>query len=213
MRTRPTCPLMVVAAAVLLLSGCGEEAADGPDVIAGAASEHAAAPPTSAPAAEIKRPTVTLPGDMKNTFEGPRTGNAVKDAVLADTERRIGSIDQAISSGDMKHSGLAFYSTDEALTAAYRYTKAFLDRADTWTGTVRYFDREVTYLKGATATSTYCVDESRAFVKHRRTGKTERNAASARSFVAYETDLVRNGDGVWQTTSVTAERGAAACRP
>ncbi|MFF3639603.1 hypothetical protein [Streptomyces sp. NPDC002564] len=214
MRTRRTSSsAMVVAAAALLLSGCAGQGAGTSDQIAGAGPEKAVAPSASAPSDLIERPAIELPRDMRNTFEDRETGSTVKDAVLADSARRIGTIDQAISSGDVKRSGMAFYSADEALGAAYRYARAFLDRGDTWTGTVRYFDRKVTYLKGRTATLTYCVDESEAFAKDRGSGKVARNAASARSFVAYETDLERTGEGVWRTTSVKAERGAAACRP
>ena len=70
------------------------------------------------------RPNVKLPNDMKNVFEGWKTGDATKDAALADAERALGSVDDAIARGDTKSKALAFYYQDDALISEVKWIQA-----------------------------------------------------------------------------------------
>ncbi|MEV0635296.1 hypothetical protein AB0I77_10090 [Streptomyces sp. NPDC050619] len=49
---------------------------------------------------------------------------------------------------------------------------------------------------------TYCSDESKAYIKNKKTGKDDREPETANSYVLYSTELTRNADGVWRTTDV-----------
>jgi hypothetical protein len=59
----------------------------------------------------------------------------------------------------------------------------------------------------------YCSDESKAFLKHRKTGKIDNTPTTAQSYVLYNTDLTENAQGVWQTDNISSVRGAKQCQP
>jgi hypothetical protein len=135
----------------LLLTGCGGSDSSDPkdsDKIAGAdAGSGSSKPSASAPGDGIERPEIKLPSDVENVFEGGTTGDPVKDAVLADNERRINSIDEAITVDARKYPALKFYSKGDALMSAASYIMSFRDENRSFTGKTRYYDREVTLHK------------------------------------------------------------------
>ncbi|MEV7062069.1 hypothetical protein AB0N97_04600 [Streptomyces collinus] len=218
MRTRTTSAVAtaLTAAVALLLSGCGgSDASDGKDgdKIAGAdAGTGTAKPSASASSDGIERPEIKLPSDIENVFEGGQTGDAKKDAVLADNERRINSIDEAITADAKKYPALQFYSKDDALMSAASYIKSFRDESRSFTGRTRYYDREVMFLKDGAASVTYCMDATRTYPKDRRTDKVDRSVkASPSDYVFYSTRLEKNAKGVWQTATVSSTEAAEKC--
>ncbi|MFE1525190.1 hypothetical protein [Streptomyces rochei] len=218
MRTRPTIAAAALTAAVtLLLSGCGGSDSEdsGKDEIAGAdtGASASASPSPSASADGVDRPEIKLPSDVKNVFEGGSTGDPVKDAVLADNERMINSIDEAITVDAEEHPALKFYSKDNALIAAASYVQSFYEAGTTWTGSTRYYDREVTLSGENAATVTYCGDETKSYSKDRKTKEVKKTPGDADDYVSYSARVQRNADGVWQTTNVVSERGAEKCQP
>jgi hypothetical protein len=160
----------------------------------------------------IERPEIRLPSDVRNVFEGGPTGDQTKDAVLADNERMINSIDEAITVDAGKHPALKFYSKDDALLAAATYVKSFYDSGTSWTGVTRYYDREVTLDGSASATVTYCGDETKSYSKDRKTGRVDKAPGDADDYVSYTARMEKNAEGVWQTVKVSSERGAERCR-
>ncbi|MFE6419120.1 hypothetical protein PS783_21260 [Streptomyces enissocaesilis] len=218
MRTRPTIAAAALTAAVtLLLSGCGGSDSEdsGKDEIAGAdtGASASASPSPSAIEDGIDRPEIKLPSDVKNVFEGGSTGDPVKDAVLADNERMINSIDEAITVDAEEHPALKFYSKDNALIAAASYVQSFYEAGTTWTGSTRYYDREVTLSGENAATVTYCGDETKSYSKDRKTKEVKKTPGDADDYVSYSARVQKNTDGVWQTTNVVSERGAEKCQP
>ncbi|WP_328411696.1 hypothetical protein OG542_16570 [Streptomyces violaceus] len=216
-RTSTAAATALTAAVALLLTGCGgSDTADkkDDDKIAGADTGAGSANPSaSAPADDIDRPEIKLPADVKNVFEGGTTGDPAKDAVLADNERMINSIDEAITVDAAKHPALKFYSKDDALLAAATYVQSFYDAGTSWAGETRYYDREVTLDGKASATMTYCGDETKSNSKDRKTKKVKQAPGSADDYVSYNARMKKNATGVWQTVKVTSERGAEKCRP
>ncbi|MGW6061886.1 hypothetical protein [Streptomyces sp. NPDC055189] len=207
----------LTVAALLSLSACGGSdggGSEGGDKIAGAGSggEQRESPSPTPPDDGIERPEIKLPKGVKNVFEGGRTGDAKKDAILADNERRINSIDEAITVDAKEHPALRFYSAGEALVSAAYHVQGFYEEAKTFVGTTRYYDREVTFLKGGAAAVTYCEDTSRTYPKDRKTGKVDRSIPeSGQDYAFYNTRLEKNEDGVWQTTSVLTTTAAKRC--
>lgn len=206
----------LTAAAVLSLSACGGSDDGGSkanDKIEGAESgEKRESPSPTASDDGIERPEIKLPKDVKNVFEGGETGDPKKDAVLADNERRINSIDEAITVDAKEHPALKFYSSGEALLSAAQYVQGFYKDGRSFVGATRYFDREVTFLKSGTAAVTYCVDETKSYPKDRKTGKVDKSIpASNDDYGFYNTRLKKNAKGVWQTESVTSTTGAKQC--
>ncbi|EFL32703.1 lipoprotein [Streptomyces viridochromogenes DSM 40736] len=207
----------LTASAALLLTACGSGGGDesSSDKIAGADSAEtpSASASASASADGIDRPEIKLPSDMKNVFEDRQTGDPQKDAILADNERAISTVDQAMAYGDMKKSGMAFYYTDSALTGVYYYAKDNIARKTAWAGTLRYFDRQVRVFDKTSAAVTYCADESNANVKDLKTDKVNVVETSPDSYVYYNTSVRKNSDGVWQIWKLDEDRGAKRCQP
>ncbi|MEV6765351.1 hypothetical protein AB0N16_32880 [Streptomyces sp. NPDC051105] len=150
---------------------------------------------------------------MTLTFEGGRTGNAVKDAVLADSAEMTRAVDAAIAGTDPKGEAMGYYTTGKALEASLSWVAQFKKADVTITGIVRYYDRKVTLESKTAAVLTYCGDESKGFSKEKKTGKVNRTPVTKDSYVTYNTRLDKNSDGVWQTSQIISTRGAAQCQP
>ncbi|MGW7085901.1 hypothetical protein ACWGH2_20760 [Streptomyces sp. NPDC054871] len=190
----------------------------GADRIAGADSPTtgtSAAPSPSTAGEAIDRPVLKLPHDVRNVFEGRRTGDAAKDAVLADSERGIDAESDAIVRGAPNSAALRFYNKGETLLAEAEYVQSFLDEGISYKGTIRYFDRRVNVVDDKTATLVYCADESGAVNTDRKTGKAKKSGQTPRddNYVLYNTRLTLNAKGVWQTTKGFSKRGADTCLP
>ncbi|MET7985358.1 hypothetical protein [Streptomyces sp. NPDC005281] len=207
-------PHLLLTAALLLLTACGgpNDVPKPGDRIAGAGGGGTRSA-SAGGATSGGRPVIRFPSDTRNVFEGQKTGDARKDAVLADNAQRINSIDDAIFQGRVNTEALGFYSAEGALDSARMFIKGYLDDGRSWTGTTRYFDRQVTFASDGSAAVVYCSDESKSFLKNRRTNKPEKTQTSADSYVLYNTRLVEDSAGVWQTTNVISKRGSAQCRP
>ncbi|MFD3586457.1 hypothetical protein [Streptomyces sp. NPDC058683] len=203
--------------AALLLAGCGGgdgDKSDSNDKIAGADTGASASASPSASASEVAgRPKITFPSESKNVFEDAKTGDVAKDAVLADSALGTNSVDEAIFKGSTATEALGFYNTGKALESSITYVQGYIDDGDTWIGEVRFFDRKVTLSGANQAYVTYCSDESKAFIKNKKTKKVDKSPATSRSYVLYHTKLVKNAEGVWQTTDIVSNRGDKACQP
>ncbi|MFJ2263237.1 hypothetical protein ACIOKD_33865 [Streptomyces sp. NPDC087844] len=214
---RPTllAAVTLTAAAALTLSACGGDSDSedkGNDKIAGAGTgkEKSASPTTSASTA-AGRPKVELPSDLTMTFEGGKTGDAVKDAVLADSAERMRSVNAAIAGTDPKSEALGFYNRGRALEAAVSWVGKFEDAGLGITGKVRYFDRTATLDGSKTASVLFCADESKGYAKDLKTDKAEVTTPSNDDFILYNTRLEKNSEGVWQTTRIVSTAGAKKC--
>ncbi|WP_308310658.1 hypothetical protein [Streptomyces sp. GbtcB6] len=202
------------AAIALLVGGCGGSGGSsaGDDSAAAGTGKVSSASASPSVSARTDRPHVTLPSDVTDEYSGWRTGDAAKDAVLADVAARIDSTNDAILRGDTSAPGLYFYYRDKALSGAVAWIQAYLDADLSFTGTTRYYAPKVTLASGkTTATVLYCSDESKGFNKNRKTGKVDRTPSDQSPYVLYDTRVEKNDSGVWQTTALTSHRGDKAC--
>lgn len=215
----PTLTLAMVLALSLSLTACGGSDTSAADK--GTTAPGTAAPTTSAsapvaagtaPTADVQRPVTTLPKDVKEIFEGSRTGDPRKDAVLADNAQAVTGVDAAIVAGKPNAPAVGFYYEGEAAASTSQWIQSFLDHKLSITGTVRYFNRKVTLRADGSASLVYCGDESKAFNKDRKTGKVDVTPITKNSYVIYNTLLQQNTQGVWQTVKVLSQRGAAQCQ-
>ncbi len=219
MNRRPTllAALTLTAAAALTLSACGSE--DSPkatdsDKIAGADTGDKASASATAGAAEASgRPTIKLPSDVTYEFEWKKTGDADRDAVLSDAEQRIKAVDMAIAQQDPLDEAYRFYSDGEAAADSQKYIREFVDHKARTTGLTRYYNENVTLKDDGTAALVYCEDQSKAFNKFLKTGKTEVTPVTKDSYVVYAGTLRKNGKGVWVTERLISQRGSAKCQP
>ncbi|MEO3755965.1 hypothetical protein [Streptomyces sp. B6B3] len=210
----------VAAASALLLSACGggddgaEDEIEGVEENTDAGGEESAEPSPSASEDDgIDRPEIELPDDVNNVFEEVDTDDPVELAVLADHERRIESLDEALTSGDMNRPALGFYSTGQALESAVDWIEPAVTNGYSWKGTVRYYDREVSVSNATEATVNYCVDETDIEGIYRETGepRDEGGDEDATGHLFYNTRLEKNDQGVWQTTMVDSRTLEGPC--
>ncbi|WP_345576206.1 hypothetical protein [Streptomyces prasinosporus] len=130
---------------------------------------------------------------------------------MEDVKQRINATDAAIVAADPDAEALSFYYKGEALAGAAEWVQGYVDDGKSITGTVRFYNPDLVMVDKDTAALAYCADETRASDKDRKTGKAEKVPASKDSYVAYNTRVEMNQDGIWQTTSLLSDRGNAKC--
>ncbi|KOV59958.1 hypothetical protein ADL00_25460 [Streptomyces sp. AS58] len=203
----------LAASAALLLTACGgDDQSDANDKIAGADAGNGKSSP-SATADSAERPGMTLPQDVKETFEGWKTGDPKKDAVLADAGRAQTAVTYSVTQGEPDSAALRFYQSGTALAGSQDWVKGIVDAQLTYHGSVRYYQADVSVFDEKSAGVAYCADESKAFNKNRQTNKVDKTPATDDSYVLYSTRLEKNDKGVWQTTKLESERGNETCIP
>uniref|UniRef100_A0AAU1ZWP5 Lipoprotein n=2 Tax=Streptomyces TaxID=1883 RepID=A0AAU1ZWP5_9ACTN len=211
--------VVITATTSLLLTACGGGGGDSKDndKIAGAGAAEAAATPTLAtasPSNSADRPKITFPADVKEVFEGWSTGDAVKDALLADVQGAQQASDYAIAEGNADEAALSYYYRGDALATTSKWVQSsFVDKGITITGTIRYFDPRVSVTDDTSGSVRYCSDESEAFSKVRKTGKVNKTPVNDDSYVLYNVKVEKSDQGVWQTTDGLSDRGNEVCTP
>ncbi|MBB5934693.1 hypothetical protein [Streptomyces zagrosensis] len=220
--TRTGTGIALLVAASLALTACGGDSdsdsnADSKDKIKGAEQSSQSATPNNSlspsPSDDgIDRPDIKLPEDVKNVFEDSKTGDAKKDAVLADSAHGINAIDEAVTSGKTDRPALRFYLKTDGLMSALQYIQGYYEAGTTFTGTTRYYDRKVTFLENGSAVVNYCSDESKANSKDRKTQKVKEHTPGPLDYGYYTSRLTKNASGVWQTTKVISGDGKEKCQ-
>ncbi|MCP8712246.1 hypothetical protein [Streptomyces sp. AC04842] len=213
MNRRPALLTTIAVTTALTLTACGSEEPDTAAKDSDKAKGTKASASSSSPSTSAGRPKIELPADLKLTFEGGETGDPVKDAILTDNAERMRAVDAAITGTDLEGKALAFYNTGKALKAAQDWVAQFEEAGATITGEARYYEREVTLKGEDSAALTFCADESKGFSKDKKTNEIHKTPATKNSYVLYNTRLDKNADGVWQTSQIISNRGAAQCQP
>ncbi|WP_103529213.1 hypothetical protein [Streptomyces sp. SM12] len=212
-------PVVAVATAGLLLTGCSNGDAEPDDDIAGVDTSEPADTDEDEPAEDeepgedepddgIDRPEIEVADDVENVFEESVTDNADESAALADQERYISAVDEAVNTGDLDRPGLRFYASGDGLASAVDYVTSMHDGNLTFAGTTRYYQRSITLREDGVATTSYCVDFSGSYLVNTETG--EREPDDDVPFF-YTSRLERNGDGVWVTTGYDVNSGDVPC--
>ncbi|MEU7583179.1 hypothetical protein AB0B50_37020 [Streptomyces sp. NPDC041068] len=128
--------------------------------------------------------------------------------MLNDNREFIRATDDAIVRGNPKSSALRFYAKGDALKVSVDWVQQFVDAGQSVSGTVRYYNRKVTFLKDDSAGLTYCGDETKAYNKDRETGKrSDGVTSSSDAYVFYNLQLEKDSKGVWQTEQMMSKRG------
>jgi transglutaminase/protease-like cytokinesis protein 3 len=216
---RPTlfAAIALTATAALTLSACGSDDSSKDkdnDKIAGAdtGSETSSSPSPSA-SVSADRPKIELPADLSYTFDWPKTGDADKDAVLADGEQSIKAVDQAIVNQNALDKAYIYYYEGEAAVGVENFVKEYVDAKVGITGAYRFYNPEVAVDKDGTASLSYCEDQGKAYAKDLKTGKARKTKVTSDSYVIYHTSLKKNGKGVWTIQKIVSQRGSAKCQP
>ncbi|MGW7207258.1 hypothetical protein [Streptomyces sp. NPDC054837] len=217
MNRRPTllAALALTATAALTLSACGSDDSSKDkdnDKIAGADTGKTSSPSPSASTAS-DRPKIEMPSDLAYTFDWPKTGDEVKDAVLADGEQSIKAVDLAIVNQDALDKAYLYYYEGEAAVGVENFVKEYVDAKVSITGAYRFYNPEVAVDKDGTASLSYCEDQGKAYAKDLKNGKVKKTKVTSDSYVIYHTSLKKNGKGVWAIQKIVSQRGSAKCQP
>ncbi|MFF1698240.1 hypothetical protein ACFVXC_32240 [Streptomyces sp. NPDC058257] len=202
----------LVASATLLLTACGGGGSDdSSDKIEGAGQGSSKPSPskTESKSPAVDRPEIKLPKSFDLPFEEWTSSEPDKQAVLDDGKEHLRAGYAAIIAKDLDAESLAFYDTTAGLSQDQQWIKTYTGKDLTVIGKLPVFDPKVTFLgeKKAKASLTYCTDESKAYSKERKSGKTEGNPAGTAPEVFYTLTLHKNAQGVWQTVSTQSKRG------
>lgn len=209
--TRTSLPVgvAVFVTAGLLLSACGGGGSDSSDKIQSSGSPSASptassASPSASAADAVKRPSTAVPKDLKMVFDWPRTGDAVKDAVLNDGEQYVLAYTRAAASHDLKDPAYLFYSRDDALTYARGQVTQNIKDDLAPTGLDSYYSATVAKVDSTSATLSFCEDQSKNYSKELKTGKVLVTTPSIDDFYQYNLLLFKDpSNGVWKTSKIT----------
>ncbi|WP_146057120.1 MULTISPECIES: hypothetical protein [unclassified Streptomyces] len=155
----------------------------------------------------VERPEITLPDDVNNVFEEVDTDDPVELAVLADQERGINAVDEAVTSGDTKVPSLPFYLADSALLQSIDYIVDMHENNQSFGGKTRYYNRTIEMQSDTAAVTTYCVDPSEAYLVHLDSG--EQDPESGTYYYMLRQQLADNN--VWQTVTIETNEVGDRC--
>jgi hypothetical protein len=215
-RTLPAATALAATAALLLTAcGGGGDSSKGNNKIAGAndASSKASASPSASASGAAGRPKIALSADNTITFNPEQVGDPRQDAILKDNAEFIRALNAAITAQNPRFPALEYYTEGEGAAAAQQWVQSFKDAGLTVTGTVHYFDRQVSVESKNTASLTYCGDESKGYTKVVKTNKVKKTKADKNSYVSYGVKVEKSAMGVWETVKIVSVRGAAKCQP
>lgn len=179
MRRRVSASAIAAASAICLFAtACGGVDESPDDVLPDIATGSSASSETEGDEVDdevveggVERPEINLPEDVNNVFEGLDTDDPVERAVLADQQRGIDAVDEAVTSGDPDVPSLRFYLAGSALHESADYILGMHENGRSFGGTTRYYNRTVEMHSDIAAVTTYCVDASAAYLVHLDSGE------------------------------------------
>ncbi|MFE2373938.1 hypothetical protein [Streptomyces sp. NPDC059398] len=211
-RRTPTIAAALTVSAALLLTACGGSSSDASkDKIKGAdegtKSPSASASTSAAPGAA--RPEITIPHAFQLDFQGWNSGDSEEQAVLNDGREQVRAGYAAIIANAPDADYLKFYDTAAGLSQDQKWIKTYTGKNLTLIGKAPVYDAKASMLGGnkTRAVLSYCMDESKAYTKDRKTGKVEGNPAGTNPKVYYTATMQKSSQGVWQTVSTNSKRG------
>jgi hypothetical protein len=172
------------------------------------------APTTSAPPSGTGQyaafPGFTPPSDLKNFFDPtPSTGNAVKDAILADDVQAELAFDVWSTTGDFKTPGVSTYLGTAIEGEFAKQTAQYHAAGKVPGGTTRYYNRKVTALSSQSATVIDCEDGRQNYDKIAKTG--QQVPGSSDGIDALVVAYMKDSAGVWQAQNYVKEKAPTLC--
>ncbi|MBU6531930.1 hypothetical protein ACFUIW_24045 [Streptomyces sp. NPDC057245] len=205
--TLTTTAATLTATAALLLTACGS----GGDTEGASGPSSSPSPPR---AADVNRPDVGLPEDLKLVFDFEEPSDADSAAALDDAANYIRALNHGITEQDPKDPAYGFYSAAGAARYAESQIQEYVDGGWTLTGEDRYYQAGTSPAgEGESIVVTFCEDQSRAYGKEVTTGKVHRTEESLASYQKFSLLMAPQEDSpVWRAQQITVEGKAAACR-
>ncbi|MEU6179072.1 hypothetical protein [Streptomyces coeruleorubidus] len=222
-RSLPVAAVTVMAAASLLLAGCGSGGEGSKnDKIAGADTgdeETSSTPP--APSAStgdgIDRPEMPFPKDVKLDFEAPGTSDPLQAAAANDAFNFVRAIRYGIVKQDPDNAAYKFYSEVQSPAQAYakEQIQQRVDRKLTIAGTMRFYETKVQLTKNEeSATVSFCSDTSSYYSKEVETGRVHRTEGTARDYGHWQV-VMRSSEhtkGLWRADLIEVRENVRECQ-
>ncbi|MFJ9670755.1 hypothetical protein ACIRP5_08155 [Streptomyces sp. NPDC101221] len=204
------------ATATLLLTACGGDDSS-PDGIKGAETGASTSSPSASAsdAADVKRPDVSLPEDLKLVFDFERPSDAEQAAALEDAANYIRALDHGIAQQDPNDPAYQFYSTGGAEKYAKSQIEAWVKDGWTVTGNDRYFNADINPVgEGKSVLVTFCRNQAKFYSKKVETGKvnyTEENLDSYQKFSLLMSPSEASAE-VWQARQIEVQGRVKECK-
>ncbi|MFE9704666.1 hypothetical protein [Streptomyces sp. NPDC005930] len=206
------------ATAALLLTACGGGDEDAsPDDIKGAGTSSSSPSASASGPADVDRPDVSLPSDLKLAFDFERPSDADAAAALEDAANYVRALNHGITEQDVKDPAYGFYSAAGAARYAASQIQEYVDGGWTLTGEDRYYQATTSPVgegeKSKSVLVTFCEDQSKAYGKEVKTGKVHRTAESPASYQKFSLLMApQQHSPVWRAQQITVEGKAEECR-
>lgn len=206
----------LAATAALLLTACGGGDEDAsPDDIKGAGTSSSSPSASASGPADVDRPDVSLPSDLKLAFDFERPSDADHAAALADAANYIRALDHGIAQQDPNDPAYRFYSTGGAEKYAKSQIEAWVKDGWTVTGDDRYFDADLEPVgEGKSVLVSFCRNQAKFFSKKVATGKvnyTEENLDSYQRFSLLMSPSEASAE-VWQARQIEVQGRVKECK-
>ncbi|MEU0445486.1 hypothetical protein ACFWMH_12330 [Streptomyces tendae] len=204
------------ATAALLLTACGGEDSS-PDDIKGAETGASTSSPSASAsgAADVKRPDVSLPEDLKLVFDFEKPSDTEQAAALEDAANYIRALDHGIAQQDPNDPAYQFYSTGGAEKYAKSQIEAWVKDGWTVTGDDRYFDASIDPVgEGKSVLVSFCRNQAKFYSKKVKTGKvnyTEENLDSYQKFSLLMSPSEASA-AVWQARQIEVQGRVKECK-
>jgi hypothetical protein len=155
---------------------------------------------------------IELPEGFTLTFEPVPRASVEKEAVLTDAAVLFAAWYQAIGRGDADDPLYGRYASPGVRAKLHEIIAMF--RANGWTVTGSVLvNKRTAKIIGDTARVSWCADVRAAFPMETSSGHVLHSPTGDQSFLLYRATMRRNGAGIWAASSLTSQRGAAACLP
>ncbi|MEV0014135.1 hypothetical protein [Streptomyces tendae] len=204
------------ATAALLLTACGGEDSSPEDIKGAETGASTSSPSASASGtADVKRPDVSLPEDLKLVFDFEKPLDAEQAAALEDAANYIRALDHGIAQQDPNDPAYQFYSTGGAEKYAKSQIEAWVKDGWTVTGDDRYFDASIDPMgEGKSVLVSFCRNQAKFYSKKVKTGKvnyTEENLDSYQKFSLLMSPSEASAT-VWQARQIEVQGRVKECK-
>ncbi|MFE0201934.1 hypothetical protein [Streptomyces sp. NPDC058985] len=201
--------------AALLLTACGGGEGSSPEDIKGAGGGSPSASASASAGADVKRPDVSLPEDLKLVFDFEEPSDAGEAAALEDAANYIRALDHGIAQQDSNDPAYQFYSTGGAEKYAKSQIEAWVKDGWTVTGEDRYFNAAFESVgQGESTLVTFCRNQAKFYSKKVKTGKvnyTEENLDSYQKFSLLMSPSEASA-AVWQVRQIEVQGRVGECK-
>ncbi|MFF8940761.1 hypothetical protein ACF1A5_00515 [Streptomyces sp. NPDC014864] len=203
------------ATATLLLTACGGSGTGKPDDIKGA-DTGAGSPSASATAASGSgRPDVSLPRDLRVTFDVTQPSDADHAAALENAKNYVLALNHGITAQDPEDPAYQFYSLGNATKYAKKQIQAWVNDEWTATGTDSYY-RARTDDVGSTGgvLVTMCRDQSKFYGKNVKTKKVKYTEPSLDDYQQFRLLMAapKGAQKTWKVLQIEVQGRVKECR-